>query len=59
MEGYPGIIIEAYSVGVPAIATNVGGIPEILEEGETGFIIEPMQVSALEKTIKTLMKRII
>lgn len=54
MEGYPGIVIEAYSVGVPVVATNVGGVPEILEEGVTGFMIESKRVSALENAIKNI-----
>lgn len=39
-EGYPGIIIEAMSVGVPALTTRVGGIPEIVESGKNGILVE-------------------
>ena len=34
-EGYPGIIIEALSLGVPVVSTIVGGIPEIIQDGKT------------------------
>lgn len=46
-EGYPGIIIEAYGVGLPVIATSVGAIPEIVEEGITGFLMPPSDCGAL------------
>ena len=39
-EGYPGIIIEAMSVGVPCISTTVGGIPEIVGNGHNGVLVE-------------------
>ncbi len=38
-EGYPGIIIEAFSVGLPVIATNLDGISEIVNHNETGILI--------------------
>ncbi|MEG2929609.1 MAG: glycosyltransferase [Oscillospiraceae bacterium] len=38
-EGLPISIIEAFSCGVPAIATAVGGIPEIVLEGKTGYLL--------------------
>jgi glycosyltransferase involved in cell wall biosynthesis len=39
-EGYPGIIIEAFSVGVPVIANRIGGIPEIVDDGIDGILCE-------------------
>lgn len=38
-EGYPGVIIEAFSVGVPVIATNLLGISEIVENNVSGILI--------------------
>lgn len=38
-EGMPLVLLEAMSIGIPALATAVGGIPEILHEGRTGFFI--------------------
>ena len=39
-EGYPGIIIEALSVGMPVISTRVGGISEIIEDGFNGKLVK-------------------
>lgn len=38
-EGIPVSIMEALSFGVPVIATKVGGVPEIIEDGENGFLL--------------------
>jgi len=46
-EGYPGIVIEAYSVGRPVLVTNLPAIAEIVEEGKTGVLVEPKNVDAL------------
>ena len=40
MEGLGQTIIEALLMEKPVIATNIGGIPELIEDGETGFLIE-------------------
>lgn len=53
-EGYPGIIIEALSVGVPTIATLWGGIPEIVEHNYNGILIPPNNNKALVKAIKSI-----
>ena len=45
-EAFPMAIVEACAVGVPCIATNVGGIPEILEDG-AGIIVQPEFVTDL------------
>ena len=46
-EGYPGIVIEAYSVGRPVLVTNLPAIAEIVEEDKTGVLVEPKNVDAL------------
>ena len=40
-EGLPVSIMEAYSMGVPVMATAVGGIPEMLADGQSGFLLPP------------------
>jgi glycosyltransferase involved in cell wall biosynthesis len=50
-ENNPLSVIEAYSVGVPVIGAEIGGIPEIIVEGKTGFMFEMKNVGHLTKVI--------
>lgn len=54
-EGFPNVILEAMSVGLPVIATKVGGIPDIVTHGETGFLIETRNSSQIRKYIEVLL----
>ena len=46
-ESFPLIILEAMSSGVPVIASNVGGVPEIIENMQNGILIEPRNIDQL------------
>ena len=46
-EGHPLVLLEALSASLPVVATNVGAIPEIVNDGEEGFLIDPGDVVAL------------
>ena len=50
-EGLPNAPKEAMAVGVPVIATPIGGIPELVKEGETGFHIEERDPESIADTI--------
>jgi glycosyltransferase involved in cell wall biosynthesis len=41
MEGFPIALLEAMAARVPIVATRVGGVPEIVEDGETGVLVDP------------------
>lgn len=51
MDTSPNVIPEAQIVGVPVIATNVGGVPEMIEHGRTGVLVPPGSVNALTAAI--------
>ena len=44
LEAFGGVILEAMSVGRPVIGTNVGGIPEIIDDGVNGYVVEPRKL---------------
>ncbi|MCH8021391.1 glycosyltransferase [candidate division KSB1 bacterium] len=46
-ENYPFILREALYAGIPAVATAIAGVPEIIIDGENGFLIPPGDVEAL------------
>lgn len=45
------VIIEAFAHGKPVLATAVGGIPEVIEEGQTGFLVEAGNIEQLAERI--------
>jgi len=54
-EGFPHAILEAMMVGLPVVATQVGGTPELIHQGETGFLINPRDVESLRSTLIVLL----
>ena len=55
-ENVPNTILEAMASGLPVIATDVGGVSEIVEKGITGFLVTPNDESGLAKSIEYLLK---
>jgi glycosyltransferase involved in cell wall biosynthesis len=54
-EGLPLCVLEAMAHGRPVVATAVGGIPELVEDGVTGFLVEPGDVTGLRAAIERLL----
>ena len=54
-EGLPCVFPEILSMGVPVVATNVDGAPEIIREGKNGYLCQPGDVGALAQRIVTLI----
>ena len=50
-ENMPYSIVEAFALGTPVIGTDIGGIPELVEEGRTGLLCEPGDVDSLSQAI--------
>lgn len=57
-EGYPGIILESFSAGVPVIATNWRSIPEIVQNNKNGYLVPPNDPKALNLLLKNMPKDI-
>jgi len=55
MESIPQVIKEAFYLKIPIIATNVGGIPELITNNETGILIPPNEPKMLESRINKLL----
>lgn len=53
-EGLPNVALEALSMSVPTIATNVGGTPEIIKNGVTGFLVPPHSPEVMFDKIQEL-----
>ena len=54
-EATPRVILEAFAARVPVVAFRSGGIPEILSDGETGFLVDPPTAQALAAKIEILL----
>jgi glycosyltransferase involved in cell wall biosynthesis len=55
-EGCPNVVMEAMACGRPVIATDTGDIPSLVDDGETGFIIEQDNIDALAQRIGVLLQ---
>lgn len=54
-ECFPLVLLEAMQFALPVVATTVGGIPDIVLDEKTGFLISPGDVAALAKKLETLL----
>lgn len=55
-EGLPLSILEATAAGLPVVATNVGGVPETVIDGETGYLVKRSDAQALAAKLKALIQ---
>ena len=55
VEGVPGVVLEAGTQKIPTISTNVGGVSEVLINGQTGFLIEEFNKDEFKEKLIELM----
>jgi glycosyltransferase involved in cell wall biosynthesis len=55
-EGLPNVLIEAQSLGIPVVAPRVGGVPEALIDGETGFAIQAATAASLAEKLLFILE---
>jgi len=53
-EGFPLVIVEAYARGTPVIASRIGSLEEIIDDGQTGFLFPPGDADALASRVRQL-----
>jgi glycosyltransferase involved in cell wall biosynthesis len=56
-EGMPLVILEAMEAGVPVVASRVSGIPEVVRDGETGWLVPPENPAALAGALREVLDR--
>lgn len=55
-EGSPNVVLEAMAAGVPIVATTVGGVPEILEDGKSALLVPPSDPTTMAMAIGDLLQ---
>ncbi len=55
-EGFPVTILEAMASGLSIVATTVGGLPEIVKDGENGFLVEPNNYGQIAEKVILLLE---
>jgi glycosyltransferase involved in cell wall biosynthesis len=56
-EGLPMALLEAMAAGIPIIASRVGGIPEVLDQGRAGILVEPASFESLKGAILKVVRQ--
>ncbi len=54
-EGVPQSLLQAFAAGVPVVASSIGGIPEVVKDGETGILVPPEDAAALARAIESVL----
>ncbi len=54
-EGSPNVLLEGMAAGVPVVAMRVGGVPEVVEDGVSGLLVDPGDAPALSNAVLRLL----
>src|SRR5438067_4106654 len=55
MDNLPTVIMEAMATGLPVVSTNIAGVPEMVVQNETGFLVQPADPIALARAIEDVI----
>jgi glycosyltransferase involved in cell wall biosynthesis len=55
-EGMPGVLIEAGMAGLPSVSFNVGGVAEVISDGQTGLLVAPDDLPGMVTAVSRLMR---
>ena len=55
-DGIPNVVLEAMSMALPLVSTTVSGLPEVIEDGHSGRLVEPDDPHALAQSIEALLQ---
>lgn len=54
-DGMPNSVVEAMAMGVPVVASEIGGIPELVHDDETGLLVEPHDIGAISGALNRML----
>ena len=54
-DNCPMALLEAMAAGVPVVAAGVGGVPDLIEDGQTGFLCEPLDQAGMRRAIEKVL----
>jgi glycosyltransferase involved in cell wall biosynthesis len=54
-EGLPNVLLEAMALGAPVVATRVAGVPTLIEDDDSGLLVQPGSTIALTEGIRRLL----
>jgi len=56
VDALPTVLLEAMGSGVPVVASAISGVPEIVVDGETGYLVPPGDAAALADAIERVLR---
>jgi Glycosyltransferase len=54
-EGTPNAVLEAMATGLPVVASRVGGVPELIQDGVEGYLVNPGEVDELARALQQVV----
>ena len=54
-DNCPMVILEAMAAGVPVLASKIGGVPDLIEEGKTGLLCDPLNAASIRGAVEKLL----